>query len=229
MQTEPTPQPLEDIQHIRQLVERNAEYRSLSGWGLIGAGLIGLLGCWYLYWQVVEALAHPEQWPSQRLDWRIVVAATTIPVFMTLVVVWANLERARAFGRQSLDGFSPGSRAFLQFILPFMFSFMLIGSLASNGQYAWVIPAFLTTLTIALANLAFFLPKIDRLILSNLFAVLGFLNVAACTVVPHVLPQIKLLVVGLGIAPIIAGASLLWRHHKDGTVIQSAHSPVSPS
>lgn len=131
MAADSTPQ-LADLQHIRQLMDRNTRFLSLSGLSGIGVGIVALLGTGFLFW----LSATEPSWVDDIPHFVAVLATATL--MLSVVVAWFFTSRRmrREGGNRTLT--SAAKRMLLALALPllvggvfcaYLYSFEMFGLL----------------------------------------------------------------------------------------------------
>lgn len=219
--------PLDDLRHIRGIMERSTRFLSLSGLSGIWAGAVALAGAWFaqrdheaLLFSSGGAERSGGAAPYSRLwedeGWRshidfLLLDASVVLVVALLGAWWFTWRRSRSTGQGLFD--ASARRLVVNLAVPLVLGGIFCLALLYHGEALLVAPATLVFYGLALLNASkYTLDEVRWLGLSE--ALLGSI---ACF-----WPGAGLMfwALGFGVLHILYG-SLMWMRHERGTTSSS--------
>jgi uncharacterized membrane protein YwzB len=204
-------EPLQDLQHIKKMMERSTKFSSLSGLSGIAAGICALAGVWF----VVKKIAEWKQTHSGNLDASKDDLATQLLVIAVATFVAAGISsfifiylRCKKLGIPILG--TSARRVIINIAIPLFVGSLFIFRLASSGAYELIAPACLIFYGLALVNASkYTLNEIRYLGFAEIF--IGILNLWIL--------EYGLIFwgIGFGLIHIIYGAIIWWKYEKNGS------------
>ena len=205
--------PNEDLQAIRDIMERSSKFLSLSGLSGIFAGVCALVGAaiaWFLILgpdqvQYCEFISNEGVISTSGIGFNLALVALLVLVFAFLGTVYFSIRRARKAGQQLWNHST--KRLLFHLMIPLVSGGILILILASRNNLELVVPIMLIFYGLSLVNAGkFTFGEIHYLGLTEI--VLGILA--------GVFINYGLLfwTIGFGLMHIIYGTVMYYRHEK---------------
>jgi hypothetical protein len=205
--------PNEDLQAIRDIMERSSKFLSLSGLSGIFAGVCAVVGAaiaWFLILvpgqvQYSEFISNEGVISTSGIGFNLALVALLVLVFAFLGTVYFSIRRARKAGQQLWNHST--KRLLFHLMIPLVSGGILILILASRNNLELVVPVMLIFYGLSLVNAGkFTFGEIHYLGLTEI--VLGILA--------GVFINYGLLfwTIGFGLMHIIYGTVMYYRHEK---------------
>lgn len=169
-------EPLQELQHIKKMMERSTKFSSLSGFSGIAAGICALTGIWFAV-QAIAAWRHGTagNTPASREDLITRLMFIAIATFMAALIcsfVFIYV-RCRKLGI-SVFGMS-ARRVMTSVAIPLFLGSLFIFRLVTSEVYILIPPACLIFYGLALVNASkYTLPEVRYLGFTELF--IGIIN-----------------------------------------------------
>jgi hypothetical protein len=207
---------LQQLQHIKRMMERSTRFSSLSGFSSIAAGICGLAGTWL----AIRAIAEWKQTYASHLDYSrnelvvklVWIALATFTAAAATSFVFISL-RCKRLGIPVL-GMS-ARRVIINMAIPLFAGGFFVWRLTTMGAYQLIAPACLIFYGLALINASKY-TLIEVRYLGFTEVILGIINLWVLGY------GIILWGSGFGVVHIIFGAVLWWTYEK-----KKAEKPVS--
>ena len=206
--------PSEDLQAIREIMERSSKFLSLSGLSGIFAGICALIGAAIAWFFILESghipldkyLSNQAVWSASGIRFYLALDAALVLVLAFLGAVYFSQRKARKAGQQFWT--ITTRRLFIHLMIPLVSGgiFMLI--LISRNNLELVAPVMLIFYGLSLVNAGKFtlgeihylgLTEIALGILAGAFVHLGLL----------------FWTLGFGVMHIVYGAVMYYRHERE--------------
>lgn len=212
--------PIEEIQQIRQMMERSSRFISLSGWSGIFAGIYALAGAAYVHFGILTAEVRERSSYSTSdvyvpgmeetrtftfLTWQILGIAAAI-IFMSLLTAFVFTRiNARKKGQKIWDETS--RRLLVNLAIPLSAGGILCLYAGFNQYYLLIVPMLLIQYGIALFNAG-------RYTLVHI-RYLGLTQIGLGMVALFV-PGFELIffALGFGVFHIFYGAWMYWKYER---------------
>jgi hypothetical protein len=200
---------INDLRHIRSMMERSSRFISLSGLSGVLAGCYALVGAWVAYGMVYvphSALTYRQVYIDERAV--IVKLAVVALVVLCLAVATGYLLARRKAAAKGVELWGDGSRNFLKSLLiPLIAGGIFILILTSRGSYGIVAPSFLIFYGLALIQASHYTFTDIRY--------LGYLEVAL-GLVCALLPGYGLIfwAIGFGVLHIVYGLTMYLKYER---------------
>ena len=203
-------EPLQDLQHIKKMMERSTKFSSVSGLSAIAASICALTGIWF----VVQAIAKWKQSHIGNLNTDkddlatqlLLIAIATFAAAAISSFIFIYL-RCKKLGIPVL-GMS-ARRVLINIIIPLFVGSLFVFRLATSGTYELIAPACLIFYGLALVNASkYTLDEIRYLGFTELF--IGIINL---WIVGY---GLIFWGIGFGLVHIIYGIIIWWKYEKNG-------------
>ncbi len=197
--------PNEDLQTIREIMERSSRFLSLSGLSGIFAGLCALIGAAIAWFLILEAgrIQYVESLPAVKVY--LELDAILVLVFAVLGAVYFSQRKARKAGQKIWTNST--RRLLVHLIIPLVSGGIFILILLFRNNLELVAPAMLIFYGLSLVNAGkFTLGEIHYLGLTEI--VLGIL---AAVFINH---GLLFWTIGFGLTHIIYGTVMYYRHER---------------
>ncbi|MGH2565511.1 MAG: hypothetical protein ACRDE5_13425 [Ginsengibacter sp.] len=200
---------LQELQHIKKMMERSTKFSSISGFSAIAAGICALMGIWV----VVKEIAT---WKEQHLDnltankdelatQLLLTAVVTFSAAVVTSFIFVYL-RCKKLGIPVL-GMS-ARRVIINIAIPLFVGALFIFRLATLGSYELITPACLIFYGLALINASkYTLSEIKHL---------GFIELGIGIINLWILGYgLILWGIGFGLMHIIYGILIWWKYERN--------------
>ncbi|MEO5783098.1 MAG: hypothetical protein ABIQ07_07500 [Ginsengibacter sp.] len=202
---------LQELQHIKKMMERSTKFSSISGISCIAAGICALAGIWF----VVKKIAEWKQAHLGNLDAPKDDLATQLLLIAVATFIAAGISsfifiylRCKKLGIPVL-GMS-ARRVLINIAIPLFAGSLLILRMATSGAFELIAPACLIFYGLALVNASkYTLDEIRYLGYTQLF--IGIINLWILGY------GLIFWGIGFGLVHIIFGIIIWWKYEKNGT------------
>ena len=202
---------LQELQHIKKMMERSTRFSSVSGFSCIAAGICALAGIWF----VVQAIAkwkqnHIGNLYTDRGDLATQLLLIAVATFVAAAIssfVFIYL-RCKKLGISILG--RSATRVLINIIIPLFVGSLFVFRLATSGVFELIAPACLIFYGLALVNASkYTLDEIRYLGFTQLF--IGIINLWILGY------GLIFWGIGFGLVHIIFGIIIWWKYEKNGT------------
>lgn len=171
--------PQEDLNHIRDIMERSSRFLSLSGLSGVLAGIYALIGAAAAFWVLNHNQLKPNYTRFQAQDNTTVIILIGIAVVVLgaalITGVLFSVRRARKIGVRLWGATS--RRLFINLIIPLATGGIFVLLMTQKGYYGLSAPLMLIFYGLALINASkYTLPDIRSLGMAEI--ILGLINTA---------------------------------------------------
>jgi hypothetical protein len=152
------PNPIEDIQAIRKIMEDSSRFLSLSGLSGIFAGVTAIAGALFAYFIILEngSIHYNEYFRSPQggeitsAGWKLIADAALVLLVSVIVSLYFSRKKAK---REGKNFFTPVSkRLLINLLIPLTTGGVFIIVLLIQNNIRLVIPCFLIFYGLALVN-----------------------------------------------------------------------------
>ena len=202
---------LQELQHIKKMMERSTKFSSVSGLSCIAAGICALAGIWF----VVKKIAEWKQSHLRNLDVPKDDLATQLLLIAVATFIAAAISsfifiylRSKKLGMPVL-GMS-ARRVLINIAIPLFAGSLFILRLATSGTFELIAPACLIFYGLALVNASKYT--------LNEIRYLGFTEIIIGIINLWILGYgLIFWGIGFGLMHIIYGIIIWWKYEKNGT------------
>jgi uncharacterized membrane protein YwzB len=202
---------LQELQHIKKMMERSTKFSSVSGFSCIAAGICALAGIWF----VVQAIAKwkqnhignlyvdKDQLATQLL--LIAVATFAAAAISSFVFIYLRCKKLciPVMGKSA-------RRVLINIIIPLFVGSLFVFRISTSAAYELIAPACLIFYGLALVNASkYTLDEIRYLGFTQLF--IGIINLWILGY------GLIFWGIGFGLVHIIFGIIIWWKYEKNGT------------
>ena len=203
-------EPLQELLHIKKMMERSTKFSSVSGMSSVAAGICALLGIWLVVRSIAEWKASHIQDPGAPIEdlatRLLVIAVTTFAAALISSFIFVYL-RCKKLDIPVL-GMS-ARRVIINMAIPLVMGSLFIFRLATSGDYKLIPPACLIFYGLALINASkYTLDEIRYLGFAELL--IGILNLWILGY------GLIFWGIGFGLMHIIWGVIIWWKYEKNG-------------
>jgi hypothetical protein len=146
-------EPIQQLNEIRDLMERSSRFISLSGLSGISAGIIALIGtvAAYVYLDYNLEFFNVRDFQTGDYRWLYILAGALVVLVTSLIAaVWFTTRRARSKGLKVWD--RTARRLVINMCLPLASGGIFCGLLAYYGLFFLIVPSTLIFYGLALLN-----------------------------------------------------------------------------
>ncbi|WP_300598604.1 hypothetical protein [Niabella sp.] len=148
--------PKEDLQHIRQMMERSSRFISLNGLSGVAAGTIALIGAAIAYWlfqqQGIDYFSGNRYAYDNDLEWKLVLLAAVVLILAVGSGILFTIQKSK---RNGLKIWTGTTRLLLSHLLvPLIAGGLFCMALLYHGLFGLIAPATLLFYGLALVNAA---------------------------------------------------------------------------
>lgn len=202
---------LQELQHIKKMMEQSTKFSSVSGLSCIAAGICALAGIWF----VVKKIAEWKQLHVVNLDAPKDDLATQLLLIAVATFIAAAISsfifiylRCKKLGIPVL-GMS-ARRVLINIAIPLFAGSLFILRLATSGAFELIAPACLIFYGLALVNASKY--TLDEI------RYLGFTEIIIGIINLWILGYgLIFWGIGFGLMHIIYGIIIWWKYEKNGT------------
>ncbi len=204
-------QPLEDLQHIKRMMERSSRFISLSGLSGIAAGICALTGAWFAYQKINVSRTNDHDYlQTISADVQLMIALLWIAV-LTFAAAFISAF-IFTYLRSKRNGIAiwgaATMRLFWNTAIPVAVGGVFILRMMHFGEYELVAPACLVFYGLALVNGSKYTLGEIRF-LGYAMLVLGIINLW------YVGEGLYFWAIGFGILHIVYGAVMWYKHERE--------------
>jgi len=205
--------PIEDLQAIREIMERSSKFLSLSGLSGIFAGVCALTGAaiaWLFildsgYVQFDEFLLYPGNFSSSDIGFYLVLDAILVLMLAVLGAVYFSQRKARKAGQKLWTNST--RRLLFHLMIPLVSGGIIILLLILRNKLDLVVPIMLVFYGLSLVNAGkFTFSEIHYLGLTEIA-----LGILAGVFINH---GLLFWTIGFGLMHIIYGTVMFYRHER---------------
>lgn len=146
--------PKDDLQHIRQMMERSSRFISLNGLSGVAAGVVALIGAaiaWWLFQQYnVKDFEGDEYVYNTDLELRLLLLAIIILVFAIAGGIFFTIQKTKKQGLKIWTATT--QRLLTQLTIPLVAGGLFCMALFYHGLFGLIAPATLVFYGLALIN-----------------------------------------------------------------------------
>ncbi|ANH84037.1 hypothetical protein A8C56_17930 [Niabella ginsenosidivorans] len=148
--------PKEDLQHIRQMMERSSRFISLNGLSGVAAGIFALIGAVIAYWLFqqyeVDYFSGNRYAYSYELELRLLILAIVILILAVGSGILFTIQKSRKNGLKIWTGTT--KILLVQLFVPLAAGGLFCLALFYHGMFGLMAPATLVFYGLALVNAA---------------------------------------------------------------------------
>ncbi len=197
---------IEDLKGIREIMDRSSRFVSLSGLSGVAAGIIALLGAYYVYKQIyveLPDLGYNAVAISGTDFWHLIVSAIVIFGLALIVGLYFTWQKAKKTGQRMWD--RQAKRTLLNLLIPLLTGGFLCLILLDKGFIGLIAPLTLIFYGLALVNTS-------KYTLHELRS-LGLLEIALGLAATHFIGYGLLFwAIGFGVLHIIYGTMMYFKY-----------------
>ncbi len=148
--------PKDDLQHIRQMMERSSRFISLNGLSGVAAGTIALIGAAIAYWLFqqhnIDYFSGNQYTYNYALEWKLILLAAVVLVLAVGSGILFTIQKSK---RNGLKIWTSTTRLLLSHLLtPLIAGGLFCMALFYHGLFGLIAPATLLFYGLALINAA---------------------------------------------------------------------------
>src|SRR6187402_1223616 len=211
-------QPLEDLQHIKRMMERSSRFISLSGLSGIAAGICALVGAWFArkefepYYKSYDERGDFAGNDFQQLKLRLLIIATVVLAAALASAFYFTWRKARHNKLPIWD--LTAKRLTINMLIPLITGGLFILAMYQYNEWIFIAPACLIFYGLALVNASkYTLTDVKYLGLLQIF--LGLINTQ------YVGYGLYFWAAGFGLLHIIYGFVMWWKYERNATPVSA--------
>ncbi|WP_026706540.1 hypothetical protein [Flavobacterium soli] len=196
---------LQDIEYIKNMMNKSTQFISLSGMAGVLAGVYALVGAFYVNF-LIESHAY-EYITLESTTFRLIVATAFIVLFLSLITAYIlTVRKAKKMGEKV---WNPSSRRLvMNFAIPLFTGGIFALLLLKNGHYGLISPVVLIFYGLACVNASKYTFR-DVRYLGITEIILGLIAIEFSGYGLH------FWVVGFGICHIFYGAFMYFKYERN--------------
>lgn len=144
---------LQDLQDIRQMMQKSTQFLSLSGLSGVLAGIYALIGAFFVHRILESHYSYNQYVILESLTFKIILGIALLVLIFSIVTAYILSHRkAKRKGETLINATS--KRAFWNFAIPMVTGGILILLLLKNGYYGLLAPMTLIFYGLACVNVS---------------------------------------------------------------------------